>query len=71
MDMDELSDGPDRFSPKMLPHFEGLSESQDTLITLLNAATSIDDPSAKRLLFEKVCQHIGVTVSWPDTSEQG
>lgn len=52
------------FSRKRLPHVDGMSAQQHALITLINAACYVTDEQAKRLLFAKVCEHIGMEIGW-------
>ena len=70
-------DSPDVFSVQRLPHLPEFSEWQHGLVTLLNAATSVNDQSAKQFLFEKFCEQIGVqceggrlSVPWTGSAEQ-
>jgi hypothetical protein len=52
------------FSRKRLPHLEGMSAEQHALITLINAAGYVTDEESKQVLFAKLCEHVGIEVTW-------
>ena len=55
-------DNPNLFPERRLPHIQGMSEQQHALVTLLNAACYVADQAPKQILFEKLCEQVGVAV---------
>jgi hypothetical protein len=52
------------FFRKRLPHVEGMSEQQHALVTLINAACYVTDEESKQVLFAKLCEHVGIQITW-------
>lgn len=50
------------FLERRLPHLEEMSEQQHALVTLINAACYVSAQASKQILFEKVCEHIGIRI---------
>ena len=52
------------FLQQRLPHLEEMSEEQNALVTLINAACYVADEQSKQVLLAKLCEHIGIDVTW-------
>ena len=52
------------FLKQRLPHLEQMSEEQQALVTLINAACYVSDEQSKQVLFAKICEHIGLEATW-------
>ena len=52
------------FSGGRLPHLEEMSEQQHALVTLINAACYVTDEESKQMLLAKLCEHVGLEITW-------
>jgi len=51
------------FLQRRLPHLEEMTDEQNALVTLINAACYVSDHASKQVLFEKFCEHIGIQIT--------